>query len=83
MKKKTRIIDLSLMFHDGMQTYHKKYHPKFKRIKSATHKSHNREVSTIQIGSHLGTHIMLPDILSKMVKQLISTILVVFVEMQF
>ena len=23
MKKKTRIIDLSLMFHDGMQTYHK------------------------------------------------------------
>ena len=60
MKKKTRIVDLSLMFHDGMQTYHKKYHPKFKRIKSATHKNHNREVSTIQIGSHLGTHIDAP-----------------------
>ena len=60
MKKKIKIIDLSLMFYEGMQTYHKKYHPKFRRIKSATHKSYNREVSTIQIGSHLGTHIDAP-----------------------
>ena len=60
MKKKLKIIDLSLMFYKGMQTYHKKYHPKFKRIKSASHNSHNREVSTIQIGSHLGTHIDAP-----------------------
>ena len=43
-----------------MQTYHRNYHPKFKRIKSATHKTHRREVSTIQIGSHLGTHIDAP-----------------------
>ena len=60
MRKKTKIVDLSLMFHSGMQTYHRNYHPKFKRIKSATHKKNNREVSTIQIGSHLGTHIDAP-----------------------
>ena len=48
------------MFHEGMQTYHKRYHPKFKRIKSATHEKHKREVSLVQIGSHLGTHIDAP-----------------------
>ena len=60
MKKKIKIVDLSLMFRSGMQTYHRNYHPKFKRIKSATHKKYNREVSTIQIGSHLGTHVDAP-----------------------
>lgn len=60
MRNKIKIIDLSLMFYSGMQTYHRKYHPKFKRIKSANHKTYKREVSTIQIGSHLGTHIDAP-----------------------
>ena len=54
------VQNLSLMFHKGMQTYHRSYHPKFKRVKSATHKTFKREVSTIQIGSHLGTHIDAP-----------------------
>lgn len=60
MKKKIKIVDLSLMFKNGMQTYHRNYHPKFKKIKSASHKTHKREVSIIQIGSHLGTHIDAP-----------------------
>ena len=63
MRKKIKIIDLSLMFHKGMQTYHRNYHPKFKRIKSATHKTHRREVSTIQI-EVIWEHILMhPDIL--------------------
>ena len=61
MKKKTKIIDLSLMFKKGMQTYNKNYHPKFKRIKLASHKSHKREVSLLQLGSHMGTHIDAPS----------------------
>jgi arylformamidase len=60
MKKKNKIVDLSLLFHAGMQTYHRSYHPKFKRLKSATHRSNKREVSSIQIGSHLGTHVDAP-----------------------
>ena len=61
MKIKNKIIDLSLMFKKGMQTYHKNYHPKFKRTKLATHKTHKRELSLIQLGSHTGTHVDAPS----------------------
>ena len=74
MKKKLKIIDLSLMFYEGMQTYHKRYHPKFKRIKSATHEKHKREVSLFKLAVILALILMLQDILSKMEKQLIIDI---------
>ena len=60
MKFKIKIIDLSLTFEKGMQTYHKSYHPKFKRILTTSHKILKREVSKIQIGSHMGTHVDAP-----------------------
>lgn len=59
MKKK--IIDLSLTYKKGMQTYHKKYHKKFILRRTAEFNNTKRRVSEIRMGTHTGTHLDAPS----------------------
>ena len=54
------MIDLSHLYHSKMQTYHSKWHVKFKLLKLASIKKAGRETKKIILGSHCGTHVDAP-----------------------
>ena len=55
-----KIIDLSLLIKEGMQTFNAPWHPKVKIKQLSTHEKNYRETRKIEIGTHTGTHIDAP-----------------------
>lgn len=56
----TRIIDLSMMIEEGMQTFAAHWHPFVEITQLGRHGIENRETRKLILGTHSGTHIDAP-----------------------
>jgi len=55
-----KLIDLSMEFHEGMQTFTAAWHPFYEITQLGRHGIENRETKKIVLGTHMGTHIDAP-----------------------
>ena len=60
MKKTRRIIDLSMLIHEGMQTFGAPWHSYVEITQLGRHGIENRETRKIVMGTHVGSHIDAP-----------------------
>lgn len=60
MKQNRRLIDLSMMIHEGMQTFCVHWHPLVEITQMGRHGIENRETRKILLGTHTGTHVDAP-----------------------
>ena len=56
----TKFIDLSMEFHEGMQTFSAPWHPFYEITQLGRHGIENRETKKIVMSTHMGTHIDAP-----------------------
>lgn len=56
----TRTIDLSMEYHEGMQTFAGHWHPMVEITQLGRHGIENRETRKLVLGTHTGTHIDAP-----------------------
>lgn len=57
---RNRIIDLSMMIEEGMQTFCVHWHPLVEITQMGRHGIENRETRKITLGTHTGTHVDAP-----------------------
>lgn len=57
---KQRIVDLSMMIEEGMQTFAAPWHPYVEITQLGRHGIENRETRKLVLGTHTGTHIDAP-----------------------
>ena len=55
-----KIVDLSMTFEEGMQTFAAHWHPFYEITQLGRHGIENRETKKIVLGTHTGTHIDAP-----------------------
>lgn len=60
MTQKQRIIDLSMMIEEGMQTFCVHWHPFVEITQMGRHGIENRETRKLVLGTHTGTHVDAP-----------------------
>ena len=61
MKNSKKIIDLTMLIKEGMQTFPTHWHPLVEITQLGRHGIENRETRKITIGTHTGTHIDAPS----------------------
>ena len=72
----TKLIDLSMMIEEGMQTFAAPWHPFCEITQLGRHGIENRETRKLTIGTHCGTHIDAPPgTLLRMEKRLKKSLL--------
>jgi arylformamidase len=55
-----RFVDLSMMLHEGMQSFPASWHPYVEITQLGRHGIENRETRKLVLGTHVGTHIDAP-----------------------
>lgn len=55
-----RYVDLSMMLHEGMQSFPAHWHPYVEMTQMGRHGIENRETRKMVLGTHVGTHIDAP-----------------------
>jgi len=60
VSKKQRIVDLTMMIEEGMQTFNVHWHPLVEITQMGRHGIENRETRKILLGTHTGTHMDAP-----------------------